>query len=301
MTSTQAQEKRQKGGKIIFLHLHKTAGMSLRGLFVKNYRKDRHFNTDITALTAPAWENCLDRLRRMSPEEKAAYRVFKGHMPYGLHRELTEPARYITFLREPVKRVLSHYRMVLRKSQLPPDHEIDPSRPDWNLSAYPPLARSLDNGQTRMLAGADLRLPFGECTAEHLALAKQHLDEHFAFVGLSEHFDLSLMLLNRECGWKWHFYVPDNVSSRRDALVTPEIEEQIRTLNRFDLELYAYAEEKFSRLVEKYSPGLKWERRLYTWGNSVHQRIHLLRQARKKRLGAPRRPAMRPMDAALSL
>jgi hypothetical protein len=286
--------------KIIFLHLHKTAGMSLRGLFVKNYRDGGQFNTGLMDVDAADWAACRDRVRCLDPETMAACRVFKGHMPFGLHELLPEPSRYITFLRDPVRRVLSHYRMVVRKKQLPAGHQIDPSRADWNLGAVPALARSFDNGQVRMLAGADLRLPFGACTEEHLQLATRNLDTHFEFVGLTERFDLSLMLLRRLCGWKWRFYVPDNVAPPDEVSIAPEITGQARALNRFDEELYRQARERFDRLAEKYGWRLRAEHRAFIWGNAVHQRLHQWRQARKTRRLEPQRPAMRPLPAGAS-
>ena len=283
--------------KIIFLHLHKTAGMSLRGLFVKNYRDGGHFNTGLMEISQPDWDSCLDRIRRLDSETKKACRVFKGHMPYGLHEILDGPSRYITFLRDPVRRALSHYRMAVRKNQLPGHHQIDPSLPDWGLGAAPALARSFDNGQTRMVAGASLRLPFGACTDEHLQLAKHNIDTHFEFVGLTEQFDLSLMLMQRMCGWKWHFYVPDNVAPPDAVAVEPEIVEQVRALNRFDVELYRHAQERFERLIDQYGWRLRTEHRAFIWGNAVHQRLHQWRQARKNRGVQQQRPAMRPLPA----
>ncbi len=280
--------------KIIFLHIHKTAGMSLRGLFVKNYRDGRHFNTNLLEMTAPGWEECRRRVRALSWEELESHQVFKGHMPFGLHELLPMPARYITFLREPVARALSHYRMACRKNELSADHPVDPSRPDWNLGCCPTLARSIDNGQTRALAGAEPDLPFGGCNAEHLRKAKKNLDTHFEFVGLTEHFDLSLLLLGRVCGWKWHFYVPDNVTPRKSASVSAKMEESIRTLNSFDLELYRYAKEHFRLLVAKYGLKLRLEHATFRTGNAIHQRLHIWRHARKERKGKPVRPAMRP-------
>jgi len=231
----------------------------------------------------------------MDPETLAACPVFKGHMPFGLHAALPTPARYITFLRDPVRRALSHYRMVLRKKQLPLHHRIDPSRPDWNLGTCPALARSLDNGQTRLVAGANLRLPFGACTGEHLRQAKLNLDNHFEFVGLTEQFDLSLMLMRRMCGWKWHFYVPDNVAPPDSFSMAPEIVERIRILNGFDLELYRHAQERFQQLINRYGWKIGAEHRTFVWGNKVHQHLHQWRQARKARRVEQRRPTMRPL------
>jgi hypothetical protein len=287
--------------KIIFLHIHKTAGMSLRGLFVKNYRDGGQFNTDLMDIAAADWGACRDRVRCWDPETMAACRVFKGHMPFGLHELLPGPSRYITFLRDPVRRVLSHYRMAVRKKQLPHDHWIDPSRADWNLGAAPALARSFDNGQTRMLAGADLQLPFGACTDEHLQLAKRNIDTHFDFVGLTERFDLSLMLMRRVCGWKWHFYVPDNVAPPDRVFIAPEIAGQVRALNRFDEDLYRHARERFDQLAKNHGWTLKAEHRAFVWGNAVHQLLHQWRQARKTRRLEPRRPAMRPLSVGGSL
>jgi hypothetical protein len=284
---------------IIFLHIHKTAGMSLRGLFVKNYRAGGHFNTGLMEIDAGGWEACQNHVRHMDAETMAAYRVFKGHMPFGLHELLPEPSRYITFLRDPVRRALSHYRMAVRKNQLPRNHQIDPARADWNLLGAPALGRSLDNGQTRMLAGADLRLPFGACTEEHLRMAKHNVDTHFDFVGLTEQFDLSLILLRRLCGWKWHFYVPDNVAPADSLSIPEEIVEQVRVLNRFDAELYCHARQRFERLAKNYGWRLQAEHRLFVRGNRVHQLLHQWRQARKTRLLEQRRPAMRPLPASV--
>ena len=275
--------------------------MSLRGLFVKNYRGSSQFNTGLMEIEPGDWEACRDRVRHLDPAALAECRVFKGHMPFGLHELLPEPSRYITFLREPVRRVLSHYRMAIRKNQLPADHQIDPSRADWNLGAFPALGRSFDNGQTRMLAGACLRLPFGACREEHLQLAKRHVDTHFDFVGLTERFDLSLLLLRRLCGWKWRFFVPDNVAPSDHIAIAPEIVEQVRLLNRFDRELYQHAEERFERLVKRFGGRLRLERHLFGWGNAVHQRLHQWRQARKCRRLEQNRPTMRPLPAGADM
>jgi hypothetical protein len=278
--------------QVIFLHIHKTAGMSLRGLFVKNYRMVPHLNTEMGELTPEKWRECLDRIRKIPQDEVGRCRVFKGHMPFGLHQMLSGPAEYITFLRDPVQRVVSHYRMQYRKKVLPSSFAIDPSRSDWNLGNHPIFARSLDNGQTRVLAGASLDLPFGACTEEHLCQAKGNMDRHFKFVGLTEQFDLSIMLLRRICGWGWHFYVPDNKASNGSIQLSTAMLESIRHLNRFDYELYRYAQERFQYLVDQHGWRLKAEHRLFGLGNYLHQRLHVWRHRVKKRLGIERRKAM---------
>jgi len=265
--------------------------MSLRGLFTKNYRTGKQFNTGIRRLTASSWESCLARIKDMPVEELDQYRVFKGHMQFGLHEILPPPAEYITFLRNPVNRVLSHYKMLCRNKLIPSEPIIDLSKSDWNLTPYPELCYSIDNGQTRALAGVDPDLPFGACTKHHLQIARQNMDRHFKFVGLAEQFNLSLMLMERICDWKWHFYVPDNVAAGAFQL-PPDVTKAIHDLNRFDFELYRNARQRFDQLVENYGWKLQAELRLYNLGNRLHQQLHVGRHWVKQRLGIERRKAM---------
>lgn len=278
--------------KVIFLHIHKTAGMSLRGLFAKNYRRVPHFNTELEEMSADGWKKCVDRINRMPSDELERCRVFKGHMPFGLHELVPGPVEYITFLRDPVSRVVSHYQMQCRKKVLSPDLVIDPAKSDWNLGAHPIFSRSLDNGQTRMMAGASLTLPFGACTEKHLHQARENMDRHFKFVGLTEQFDLSLILLNRLCGWRWHFYVPDNRAPENPAQLSPSVLQAIRDLNRYDYELYRHAQERFQRLVDQYGWSLRAECRLFRAGNYLHQCHHVWRHRIKRWLGVEQRKAM---------
>jgi len=272
--------------KFIFLHIHKTAGMTLRGLCVKNFRQGRQFNTELVYISRSNWSACRERVQNLSPEELASYQVFKGHMYFGLHENIPTPSRYFTFLREPIQRALSHYRVILRRKDLPEGHRIDPSLPNWNLGNETYLMQSLDNGQTRAIAGADPDMAFGACNETHLAEAKRNLDTHFDFVGLTEHFDLSLLLMRRALGWGWHFYVPDNVAPQDHISLPPQTEEYLRMLNKFDLALYDYAREKFQRMAEEQGIKLKIEHRVFRLGNAIHQRLHHWKQARKAQSGS---------------
>lgn len=96
----------------VFLHIPKTAGTSLvRGIrealapgeYLDLYGV--HRTTDVLAR----------ELAEIPPEQVARIRFAAGHQVwYGIHELLGRPARYITFLRSPVARVLSCYRMMRR-------------------------------------------------------------------------------------------------------------------------------------------------------------------------------------------
>ncbi len=230
----------------------------------------------------------------MPPGQLDSHQVFKGHMLFGLHELLTAPADYITFLRDPVNRMISLYRMLCRKKIMPSDLVIDPTRSDWNLGECPDFREALDNGQTRALAGIGPEIPFGSLSEKQFQPAPENKEVHFKSVWLTEQFDLSLRLLGRVCGWKWHFYVPDNVAHGDSFELSPAVVEAVRDLNRFDFELYRHAHERFQRLVDDYGWRLKVEQKAFRLGNRVHQQLHVWRHRIKRHLGTERRKAMIP-------
>jgi hypothetical protein len=268
--------------RIIFLHIHKTAGMSLRGLLVKNYRERPHFNSGIHDITEENFRAFLQKVDATPTEELERVEVFKGHMLFGLHDHVPGPIEYLTFLREPVARTASHYRMDKRKGILPAHHQIDPRKPDSNMTGYPGYFRYLDNYQTRILSGAPLDLPFGCVTEAHLQKARENIERYFRFVGVTERFDEALILLRRHASWKWHFYVPDNVSVEAHTPLSPEILSALRDQNRLDTILYTYTQERCRKLVRQGGLSFQTEYRLFRLGNRLHRLLHNLKKRMKK-------------------
>src|SRR5690606_35587137 len=43
------------------------------------------------------------------------FQLIQGHTNFGIHQYLSQPCTYITFLRHPVSRVVSHYHYVQRQ------------------------------------------------------------------------------------------------------------------------------------------------------------------------------------------
>src|SRR5438132_8576964 len=102
----------------------------------------------------------------------------------------------------------------------------------------------LDNGQVRRISG--MKAPFGQCTAEMLAKAKQNIERYFSFVGLTDYFDESLLLLKRILGWrKPPFYIKAKVSPAESEQGKVDLK-LIEAHNELDSALYDYAEARFS-------------------------------------------------------
>ncbi len=89
---------------VIFLHVPKTAGTTLNRLIEWEYPLFEIYSVDPVFFrwsAAHLWQLPAQRLKRT--------RMFKGHMLFGLHKILPQPATYITVLREPADRVISAF------------------------------------------------------------------------------------------------------------------------------------------------------------------------------------------------
>ena len=71
-------------------------------------------------------------------------------------------------------------------------------------------------------------------------------------VGLTERFDETLILLKREFGWDWPFYIRDNVTRNKAARedIPSSTIDIIKEFNRLDIELYEYATKCFNEQID---------------------------------------------------
>ena len=186
-----------------------------------------------------------------------------GHFSYGIHAYVDRPAIYSTMLREPVERVTSLIDHIRRydKPGFKPSH---PEYHDALILEGMDLARFLetfqivefDNDQTRRIAGEDP--PFGHCSRALLDRARDNL-ARFAFVGTTERFDESLVLLVRLLGSRWEpSYFRRHVSENRTnrSWLTAEDVEVIRHHNELDSRLHAFAEELLEQRVADFGATL---------------------------------------------
>src|SRR5258707_12286863 len=93
-----------QGKALLFLHVHKTAGTTLHRIIEREYNPFH-----IYTIEGGRVEWSIDHLKKLPEWRRAALRVVKGHMSFGLHEFLPQPSTYITFLRDPVERCISSY------------------------------------------------------------------------------------------------------------------------------------------------------------------------------------------------
>lgn len=212
---------------LAFMHIPKTAGTTLHKVISQQYPKEKiyiHHDTQ-----GPPSAELAARIESQGCE------VIMGHFSVGLH-EFIPSLRYVTCLRDPIARLISHYRHALHD----PTHYLHREAKSLTLAEYVSsgLSGELSDGMTRMLAGMP-DFHHGEVTGETLALALSNLESNFTAIIPSERFDEGLLLLARDLGWKSPYYLRRKVgrhptTAPLDAETISAIEQQ----NRHDRQLY---------------------------------------------------------------
>jgi hypothetical protein len=226
---------------VIFIHIPKTAGVTLSTALRFQYPTGM---LSFTTLDKP-----INEFQCVPLSERKLAKVVMGHVHYGLHNYIPKECMYVTILREPVSRVLSLYKFILRE----PKHPLHKHVSDTNVGLEDFIASRIDkkqteNGQTRQICGLQTEDP----DRAALEAAKENL-EKFAGVGLMESFDESLMLLRRSLDWRMPpFYLSRNVSPRsRPSVESERALNLIREHNELDLELYEFAYRLFADRIHE--------------------------------------------------
>jgi len=225
---------------VIFLHIPKTAGTTLNRLIEWEYPLFQIYSVDPVFFTWSA-----SHLWRLSPRRLKKTRIFKGHMLFGLHEILPQPATYIAVLRDPIDRVMSAFYFAHTYKLHPLYRKFH--REKWTLEDF---VRRLprDNVQCKIVAGAEYEKP---CTAEICERAKENLVRYFSVVGLSERFEESLALMKLRFGWKLQRYSSFNVTRTRPrkADIPQSTLDLIEDKNAFDISLYNCAASIFQTAI----------------------------------------------------
>ena len=199
--------------RLISIHIPKTAGRSFRVILKRVYGEKKVFN--VTRESGKAWNEELEKA--IPPQTE----ILHGHFTFSdisrLYREKRMPL--ITWLRDPVERVISNYYFFIQRVQNGARPHAS-HRGDEKLMTYIRLDSSR-NRMSRFLEGVALKDLF--------------------FVGILEHFDEELEDLSRRL--EWGKMEPVHVNSNkafRDKFppVSEEARTIIRQLNEKDMVLY---------------------------------------------------------------
>jgi hypothetical protein len=255
---------RTGGGALLYLHIPKAAGTSVRKALGRAYdRRERAYVYNSRSVWGAV---TAARLADLPEEQRRRLRLVFGHFHYGIHEVIPRPAAYVAVLRHPLERVISlyhHRRRDSRKHRLLDPRRFRAGRPaqlerelfrrygatieEW---VFERRALEVDNGMVRLIA-ARPRVPFGQCPDDLLAEALEHVDRHFAALLVQEDMAASVGVLERLVGRPLSRLGQDNVNRARPPIadVDPNVRDRIAELNRLDTRLYEIALERFDRMV----------------------------------------------------
>lgn len=220
---------------IVFSHIPKTAGTSLKYILRKNFGL-KHIDA-LKTQKVPYTDKDLAFAKKVFPDP----RVITGHNVVDpLSNFATPEDELITMLREPYTRCASHYQDSVMRGGIKEPFESWISDPDHqNLSV-------------RIIAGSD-----------DTEKARELLQNHYSFVGITEKFSESLKLFSLSIGRNLDTSYRRLVTARSNRIKNELMndEHSLRLLklhNEKDRELYDFAlNEIFYPALEKHSDHLE--------------------------------------------
>jgi hypothetical protein len=214
------KKRQQYTPELLSLHIPKTAGTSFRNILKEEYGENAVVRLDINSIGETRCNEVL-----YEKEKTPSAKVLHGHFSYNaIYQRFDLPGeiKIITWVRDPVERVISNYYYL--ESQLIAILKEE----QRNLSILCKIQRSLleyarheinRNRQFKFLEGS-------ECT-------------DFAFIGIQEYFEQDLKELRQVLNWQ---KPPRLIHQNKTPKVRPpldrEILEEIAQLNSLDLALY---------------------------------------------------------------
>ena len=251
---------------LIFLHIPKTAGTTFAQILQRRYQ-----NGGLEWLNGEGAMAPDEAFEALSSARKSEVGAVMGHINFGGHRLLSRPARYVTFVRRPVDRIISHYYHVLRNPHHYLHEKVRSSGMTLEQYASGGLSRELENDQTRMIAG------HGDYASdqEMLEAAYRNIESHFDSVGVTERFAESLVLISHLRGWSVPYYRDANIGANRPrrSAISEKAIAIIEERNQCDMELYRFAERHLEEQLAAHVPN--WEARTerFLWRNRQYVRV----------------------------
>lgn len=212
--------------RTVFIHIQKTAGTTLTSYLEDAYQYER--------ICPQRLHNQLEDLALK--RSLNSFDLFCGHFFYGWLQEnaaFSGDTRYVTMLRDPVKRAISCYHHWMR----------EPIRTYRYVS---PLITD-SNVQCMYLSSLPMRAA-QYSMRDHLTSAKEVL-ESFFFVGIQERFFDSLVLLHKLMGTDLptEQRILNTAEGQSLAQLPAALVEEIANANWADIELYEFAKTLFER------------------------------------------------------
>lgn len=251
----------EKSPLVIFQHIPKTAGTSLRHAIQHQFKPNEVFEFYKIGDSQEGISKFLEFYSKKSKTLK----IISSHLGFGLHQYIDTPVTYVTILREPTKRIISYYHHLVKLNH--------PEAVGKSLEEFVRTFGGVQNGMACNLSGVTLRaqlqdpdldLEYERNAEQTLIKASENLKKHFCVVGLLEYFDETCVFLNQNLGWHLPLSnVKSNVGKKKKTStdIPKETLDIITEYNKLDLQLYEQVKKQFQAELEnlEYDMSLKLE------------------------------------------
>jgi len=268
---------------LLFYHIPKSAGTSVVTLLGYKYAASNTFRIYTSQSISPYGEKWVKEpfyLTQWTPQLKELnYQNFPlpknafvhGHLFFKDGFKHFPSARNITFLRDPLKRIISHQKYWEICKKYYPNSNPNGS----HLIPKGAPIESANNLQVYYLSSYSRNDPTISLS-KHLESAKDNLLNHFDFVGITEFFDESIRSLYHllNLGYPPTPPVVNQFSLIKNSYASEEIE-TLKKLNWADFELYAFGKELFQQKYKHLStksterPKIFFDRIRYTFDSPI--------------------------------
>lgn len=256
---------------IIFHHIPKAAGTSLRSILKKNYKSGRLLEPYGPGRESVAWYR--EYFQSLDYKQKQRLKCISAHtanfiIPVFL--ELRQRFKAFCLLRDPVERVISLFYFSQSISETGKGRGAMAGkairRLKWNIediflnlgeggeksSDLHEIFKDFFNGQVRILLAPHIStgdlLYTSKNTNESVYENKLHeILNNYYIIGLQEYYNRSVEYFSREFGWKHLVYNKDNITKSRPKVseLPDDVVSLIRAHNQLDINLHGNIKKRF--------------------------------------------------------
>lgn len=224
---------------LVYHHVGSTGGTSFNAVMDKQLERDIvvYWMNVQKFKREHIWEN-------LSGEDKRKYRFISLHDAFGMHIRLPQKCKYVSFLRDPVSHMVSHYYYFRQYPQfhkykeMPFEQFVDGFNVDNPFNVFINVFARIDP----FWDSGKQNNRFVELSYENrLKEAIKHIDEHFVLIGDTGLYYESLFLLWRIMGWdSIPYLVRENVTSMQYTQVpwSPTLLSKLKHATRYEQILY---------------------------------------------------------------
>ena len=276
-----------KENAVIFLHIPKTAGTTMRKIFEKLYGVE-YVNSHLYNYDEQPLPDLIKDVKSLPENEKRKIKVLNGHAAYGMHNLLPQQSVYITFFRDPSERAISDYYHMERSAK---HRSRIGAKDDITLEEFIKNGKTENMGVSYLASDDAVPVDINEGNKDALlARAKEHLRK-IELIGIAEEFDKSIILMKRRLGWAMPLYIVRNKGGNRppSSSISPELISLIKEKNSLDFDLYSYARSLFSERIKKEGAGFYFDlfvfkivNRMYYYKEKIKGRLVKKQKPEKK-------------------